>query len=70
MEMLLVIVDKNKCCPEKCENGVCIATYSCNWKVLEQLKPYDFPVINLSRCLGCARCATVCQLGALQVIKR
>ncbi len=70
MQMQLVVVDKDKCRPGECENGVCIATYSCNWKVLEQHKPYDLPVINLSRCLGCARCTSICPLGALQVVDR
>lgn len=68
--MQLVAVNKDKCRPEKCENGKCIATYSCNWKILEQEKPYHLPVINLSRCLGCARCTFICPQGALEVIER
>lgn len=62
--MQLVTVDKTKCKPEKCENGVCIATFSCNWKVMEQGKPFELPVIDL------ARCTFTCPVGALQIINR
>lgn len=68
--MRLVIVDKDKCNPEKCEGGQCIATYSCTWKILEQQSPYDKPVIDLRRCLGCTRCTSFCPLGALEVIEK
>ncbi|MFZ5595444.1 MAG: 4Fe-4S binding protein [Bacillota bacterium] len=68
--MQLVIVNKDKCMPGKCENGKCIATFSCTWKVLEQESPYEQPIINLRKCLGCARCTFTCPLGALEVIQR
>lgn len=68
--MQLVVVDKNRCRPAECENGKCVAAYSCGWKVLEQKKPYDLPTIDLNRCLGCARCTFICPLGALEVIQR
>ncbi|MHB8157712.1 MAG: 4Fe-4S binding protein, partial [Desulfocucumaceae bacterium] len=61
---------KGRCRPDDCENGVCIATYSCNWKILVQDKPHDQPQINLSRCLGCARCTFICPRGALKIIER
>lgn len=68
--MQLVVVNKDKCAPEKCASGKCVATYSCGWKVLLQENPYELPVINLRRCLGCARCTFICPLGALEVIQR
>lgn len=68
--MQLVVVNRDRCMPEKCERGTCVATYSCTWKVLEQNKPYDQPVINLRRCLGCARCTFICPLGALEVVEK
>ncbi|GBF34221.1 hypothetical protein DCCM_3333 [Desulfocucumis palustris] len=68
--MQLVVVNKDKCLPDKCENGECIATYSCTWKVLEQKNHYELPSINLQKCLGCARCTFICPLGALEIIQR
>lgn len=68
--MQLVVVNKDKCCPENCENGRCVATFSCTWKILEQKTPYVMPVIDLRKCLGCARCTFICPLGALEVIQR
>ena len=66
--MQLVKVNTNICQPDDCENGICIATFSCNWKILEQKNPYDMPVIDMRRCLGCAHCTFICPRGALEII--
>lgn len=65
--MQVMTIDKSKCRPEHCENGICVATYTCTWRVLEQEKPYALPAVDLKRCLGCARCTFTCPLGAVQV---
>jgi len=63
------VVDYQKCFPDQCENGLCVAALECEYKVLKQESPYERPVINPARwCHGCTKCARTCPLGAIKVI--
>ncbi|MCL6449170.1 MAG: 4Fe-4S binding protein [Armatimonadetes bacterium] len=65
--MSIVIIDQSRCRPAHCENGVCVAQFTCTWRVLEQSRPFELPEVDARRCLGCARCALICPLSAIQI---
>jgi Fe-S-cluster-containing hydrogenase component 2 len=62
-------VDYTKCCPEKCDSGVCVAARECEHGSLKQEMPYETPVINPSKwCHGCAKCVKACPLKAIRML--
>jgi translation initiation factor RLI1 len=62
------VIDFNKCFPERCHRGICIAGYACPHKVFFQEKPYDFPMHNASMCIGCGSCSDACPLKAIRMV--
>ena len=65
--MAVVSIDKDKCRPERCEDGICVAVFSCAWKSLEQSRPFVPPAVNISTCLGCFHCTLFCPYQAIKV---
>lgn len=63
------LVDYNKCDPERCNRGVCIAASHCEHGSLLQESPQEVPEINPTKwCHGCAKCATACPLNAIVML--
>lgn len=61
------LIDYQKCSPEDCENGICLAVLACPNKVLRQEAPYEMPDPYPGMCLGCGSCVLACPLGAVRV---
>jgi hypothetical protein len=40
------MLDYNKCHPEKCDKGICLAGLACPYKILKQEVPYEMPDPN------------------------
>jgi len=66
-KVALVVFDK--CRPEKCDKGICVAALACSHNLLKQEAPYDVPMPNPSICQGCGDCVRACPLKAIQVVR-
>ena len=66
-KVALVVFDK--CHPEKCDKGICVATLACSHNLLKQEAPYDIPMPNPSICQGCGDCVRACPLKAIQIVR-
>lgn len=64
-KMAFVIFDK--CEPEKCAGGVCVAAQACERKILRQEDPYEPPMAHSSLCRACRDCVEACPLNAIEV---
>jgi len=64
----IALVDFNKCKPDQCNQGVCVAAQACPRKLLQQESPHQPPMTNPAICRGCADCARACPLKAIKVI--
>jgi NAD-dependent dihydropyrimidine dehydrogenase PreA subunit len=62
-----VVIDYQRCCPEKCVDGVCAAVLICNRKVVHQEEPYETPDPPMM-CVGCGACVLVCPENAVIMI--
>ncbi|MBN1625409.1 MAG: hypothetical protein JW944_02705 [Deltaproteobacteria bacterium] len=47
MPAKMALIQFDKCRPEMCENGVCVAAKACPHKLIKQEEPYDFPMTSL-----------------------
>ena len=69
MPSKMALVDFNKCKPEECEEGICVAALACEKKLLTQEAPYEIPMTNPFLCRGCADCVRACPEKAIQISK-
>ena len=67
MPSKIAMVDFNKCQPDMCENGVCLAAKACEKKLMKQLEPYEPPMMRGSMCKACTDCVKACPLGAISI---
>jgi translation initiation factor RLI1 len=65
-KIALVIYDK--CQPDKCPAGICLAAKACPRKVLKQESPYETPVPSPSICGACNDCLRACPQNAIQIV--
>jgi Fe-S-cluster-containing hydrogenase component 2 len=61
-------IDFDKCHPERCDHGICIAGEACPHKAFSQEEPYDFPMHDTSMCVGCGMCCAACPLKAIRMV--
>ena len=65
----IAIVDFNKCHPEECGDGVCLASLACPHKLIKQEAPYETPMFHPSTCQGCSECAKAYPLEAIRIVR-
>jgi translation initiation factor RLI1 len=65
---LKVTVDYDKCHPEKCNRGVCVAVLECPVKLWKQEEPYDLPYPTPGFCKECGKCVESCLLEAIMML--
>lgn len=69
MPKKVAMVDYQKCHPEKCDHGVCVAALECEYENLIQERYYEVPEIDPAKwCHGCAKCAKACPLKAIRML--
>jgi len=66
-KMAMVVFDK--CQPEKCQHGVCLAVAACPHRLIKQEAPHTKPMFHPSTCRGCGDCTRACPLKAVQVFQ-
>ncbi len=62
------MVDYNKCYPEKCDKGICVAALKCPFEVLIQDVPNETPYTLQDFCIGCGKCSLACPLKAIKML--
>ncbi len=68
MPNTVISLDYNKCRPDLCNSGSCLAVPACPLKLLQQEEDFSFPMANSTLCKGCARCISACPYEALKLI--
>ena len=63
----ILLLDYEKCKPEQCNNGTCMAVLACPLNILEQEEPYDRPMRLSSVCKGCMACVKACPFDAVDL---
>ena len=67
MPSKIALVDYDKCHPENCDSGRCVAALACTHKLLKQETLYEMPMTEPSVCQGCGDCVRACPLKAIQI---
>ena len=67
MPKRLAVIDYEKCHPDRCTDGVCLAAKACEKKLMKQLEPYEPPMMRGSMCKACTDCVKACPLGAISI---
>jgi len=62
----LIIFDR--CHPEQCDQGICLAAAACPRRLLQQESPYQIPMPDPSLCQGCGDCARACPRKAVRIV--
>ena len=61
------VLDIERCQPERCDKGVCLARRKCPVKALWQEEPYAAPFLSGGRCNGCSKCVAACPVKAISM---
>ena len=67
MSAKMALIDFNKCSPDGCDNGLCLAVQACQRKLLAQEKVYEIPMPDPVLCRGCGDCVRACPSGAVKI---
>jgi len=62
------MIDAEKCHPEKCDSGICVAALACPTKTMQQEAPYETP-FPVGLCKGCGICVLECPFKAIKMIQ-
>jgi len=64
----MAAIDYQRCNPEKCDHGICLAMTTCPNHIIKQEGCYEMPELNPTLCTGCGLCAQACPLKAVRMI--
>ena len=67
MPKQMAMLDYERCQPEKCDKGICLAVSACPNNILKQEAPYEMPDLDPAMCVGCGLCAQACPLKAVRL---
>ena len=69
MPSKIALVDFEKCDPEQCKQGICLAAKACKRKLLIQEAPGEIPMVNPALCRACADCVRACPRQAIKIVQ-
>jgi NAD-dependent dihydropyrimidine dehydrogenase PreA subunit len=58
----------DRCRPQNCDDGVCLAAQACPRKLLRQEAPYEAPMAHPSVCQACGDCVRACPEKAVKIM--
>lgn len=64
MPKKIAVIDYQKCKPESCQDGICLAVSACQKRTLKQEAPYEQPEPPII-CVGCGTCVQACDQAAI-----
>ena len=67
MARKMALVDYDRCHPEACEGGVCLAERACPSGLLRQEAPHEIPMPEPSFCRACGECVRACPQQAIRL---
>lgn len=67
MSKKLALLDFNKCRPEDCNDGICVAAEVCPSRLFRQEAPYEVPMPEPSSCRACGDCVRACPQHAINI---
>ena len=56
-----------RCQPQRCGQGRCLARKKCPVKAIWQEEPYAVPFLSGGLCNGCTKCLAACPLRAIDM---
>jgi len=65
--MSRAVLIAERCQPERCDKGRCLARKECPVKAIWQEEPYAVPFLSGGLCNGCSKCLASCPLKAIQL---
>jgi len=68
MPTKMALVSFNKCRPEECNEGNCLAVPVCPHKLIKQEAPGEVPMFYTSGCNGCGDCVRACPRKAIKIV--
>jgi translation initiation factor RLI1 len=68
MPNTMVSLNYEKCKPDNCTGGICIAASACPLKLINQEEPFEPPMANSTLCKGCAKCISACPQQAISLV--
>ena len=64
----IALIDFNKCNPQICNSGICLAVQACTHNMLKQEAPSEIPMPDPFLCRGCGDCVRACPLDAIKIV--
>ena len=61
-------VNYERCHPERCDGGDCLAVLECPAKLWKQEGSHDLPYVVPGFCQECGRCVESCPLKAIRML--
>jgi len=65
----MALVHYNRCRPQDCEEGICLAAKACTHEMLKQEAAYEAPMPDPMLCRGCGDCVRACPAHAIEISK-
>ncbi|MBM2831073.1 MAG: hypothetical protein HW414_125 [Dehalococcoidia bacterium] len=63
--MLTAFLNVERCQPERCDRGICLARKHCPVKAIFQEGPRETPFLSGGMCNGCGKCVEACPMKAI-----